>query len=171
MFWAGSAWVVLSRSFVEYVVTGWENLPRVVLMYYTNFVSSPEGYFQTVVCNEDEFVKTVVNHDLHYISWDHPPRQHPRTLSLNDSARMVASGAAFGRKFRKDDPVLDHIDRTLLRRDNAGVFTPGAWCAGTPKCSQVGDPKTLRPGPGAYRLRRLLARLVSTSNFGHNQCK
>ncbi|XP_074380892.1 beta-glucuronosyltransferase GlcAT14A-like [Apium graveolens] len=39
----GSAWVILSRSFVEYCIWGWDNLPRTVLMYYTNFVSSPEA--------------------------------------------------------------------------------------------------------------------------------
>ena len=39
---AGSAWVTLSRPFVEYVIMGWENLPRLALMYFTNTVSSPE---------------------------------------------------------------------------------------------------------------------------------
>ena len=32
-----------------------ENLPRTVLMYYTNFVSSPEGYFHTVICTAKSF--------------------------------------------------------------------------------------------------------------------
>ncbi|XAR68329.1 hypothetical protein NMG60_11003418 [Bertholletia excelsa] len=120
----GSAWVVLSRSFVEYVTWGWENLPRVLLMYYTNFVSSPEGYFHTVLCNAPDFAHTIVNHDLHYISWDNPPKQHPRTLSINDTAKMVASGAAFARKFKAYDPVLDKIDEGLLGRTN-GSLIPG----------------------------------------------
>ncbi|KAK3163381.1 hypothetical protein QOZ80_1AG0002880 [Eleusine coracana subsp. coracana] len=63
----GSAWVGLTRDFVEYCVWGWDNLPRTLLMYYANFVSSPEGYFQTVLCNAPRFVHTVANHDLHHI--------------------------------------------------------------------------------------------------------
>ncbi|GAA0141723.1 glycosyltransferase [Lithospermum erythrorhizon] len=54
----GSAWTVLSRSFSEYCILGWDNLPRTLLLYYTNFVSK----------------NTTVNHDLHYISWDNPPK-------------------------------------------------------------------------------------------------
>ncbi|XP_057960153.1 beta-glucuronosyltransferase GlcAT14B-like [Malania oleifera] len=166
----GSAWMILTRSFVEYFVWGWDNLPRTLLMYYTNFVSSPEGYFQTVVCNVPEFVQTVVNHDMHYISWDNPPRQHPHTLSINDTDKMIASGAPFARKFKRDDPVLDKIDKKLLGRKN-GSFTPGGWCAGKPLCSKVGDLTRLKPGPGAKRIRRLISGIVDSPNFHENQCK
>ncbi|XP_057460576.1 beta-glucuronosyltransferase GlcAT14B-like [Actinidia eriantha] len=166
----GSAWMVLSRSFVEYVVWSWDNLPRVLLMYYTNFVSSPEGYFQTVICNVQDFIHTAINHDMHYISWDNPPKQHPHTLSLNDTGKMIASGAAFARKFSENDPVLDRIDKQLLGRRN-GSFTPGGWCAGKPRCSKVGNPTKLKPGPGAVRLRRLIGRLLLQAKYSQNQCK
>ncbi|XP_011098301.1 beta-glucuronosyltransferase GlcAT14B [Sesamum indicum] len=165
----GSAWMILSRAFVEYCIWGWDNLPRTLLMYYSNFVSSPEGYFQTVICNAPEFVPTVVNHDMHYISWDFPPRQHPHTLSVNDTAKMIASGAAFARKFKQDTPVLDQIDRELLGREN-GSFTPGGWCAGEPFCSRLGNPTKLRPGRGAERLRRLIGKLVLSANIRRQQC-
>lgn len=166
----GSAWVILSRPFVEFVVWGWDNLPRTLLMYYTNFVSSPEGYFQTVICNAPEYNHTVINHDLHYIAWDYPPKQHPHILSLNDTNKMIGSGAAFARKFKKDDPVLDKIDNELLGRRN-GSFTPGGWCAGKPKCTKVGNPTKLRPGPGARRLRGLVNRLLLAARMGQNQCR
>ena len=84
----GSAWMMLSRPFIEYILWGWDNLPRTVLMYYANFLSSPEGYFHTVICNAEEFQNTTVNHDLHFISWDNPPKQHPHFLG-----RYVASVA------------------------------------------------------------------------------
>ncbi|CAI9760485.1 unnamed protein product [Fraxinus pennsylvanica] len=158
--YTGSAWMVLSHAFVEYCIWGWDNLPRNLLMYYTNFVSSPEGYFQTVICNAPEFIPTVVNHDMHYISWDIPPKQHPRTLSLNDTEKMIASDAAFARKFKQNVPVLDKIDKELLGREN-GSFTPGGWCTGNPPCSDVGNPTRLKPGPGAQRLQRLLDCLLS----------
>lgn len=167
---AGSAWMVLSRAFVEYVVWGWDNLPRTLLMYYANFISSPEGYFQTVVCNVPELAKTVINSDLHYISWDNPPRQHPHVLSINDTDKMIASNAAFARKFKQDDPALDVIDKNLLHRRN-GLFTPGGWCSGKPKCSKVGNIYKIKPGPGSQRLRLLVARLSLMARFGQNQCK
>lgn len=108
---------------------GWDNLPRVLLMYYTNFVSSPEGYFHTVLCNSPEFKNTTVNHDLRYIAWDNPPKQHPLALTLKDFQNMTSSGAPFARKFSKDDPVLSFIDKQLLGR-SPGMFSPGGWCVG-----------------------------------------
>ncbi|KAL5989858.1 hypothetical protein ACLOJK_010753 [Asimina triloba] len=155
----GSAWMILSRAFVEYCVWGWDNLPRTLLMYYTNFVSSPEGYFQTVICNVPEFAKTTVNHDMHYIAWDMPPKQHPHTLNLSDLTRMIGSYAPFARKFKSNDAVLDKIDAEYLGRKN-GSFTPGAWCSGNPSCSDVGDWTRLKPGPGAKRLNKLLDMIV-----------
>ncbi|KAK6134566.1 hypothetical protein DH2020_031686 [Rehmannia glutinosa] len=165
----GSAWMILSRAFVEYCIWGWDNLPRTLLMYYSNFVSSPEGYFQTVICNAPEFVPTVINHDMHYISWDFPPKQHPHTLSLNGTTNMIASGAAFARKFKRDAPVLDKIDKELLGRKN-GSFTPGGWCAGKPRCSKVGNVMKLRPGRGASRLRHLIDKIVLAAKIGGQQC-
>ncbi|PWA71852.1 glycosyl transferase, family 14 [Artemisia annua] len=166
----GSAWMILSRSFVEYCIWGWDNLPRTLLMYYTNFVSSPEGYFQTVICNSPEFVPTVVNHDMHFISWDTRPKQHPRDIDINDTDKMIASGVAFARKFNQDNPVLDRIDSELLHRNN-GSFTPGEWCKGDPSCSKVGKPTTVKPGPGAQRLRQFIDKLLQQPMFNESQCK
>jgi hypothetical protein len=169
----GSAWVALTRSFMEYCIHGYDNLPRTMLMYYTNFVSSPEGYFHTVLCNSQEFRNTTVNHDLHYIAWDTPPKQHPLSLTVDDLQNMTASGAAFARKFDNEDPVLDKIDETLLQRPK-GKFTPGGWCIGTDPhidpCSVRGESSVLRPGPGARRFEDLIVRLLSPSTFRSEQC-
>jgi hypothetical protein len=165
----GSAWMILSRSFVEYCIWGWDNLPRTLLMYYSNFLSSPEGYFQTVVCNAPEFVPTLINHDMHYISWDNPPKQHPLVLNINDTAKMISSGAPFARKFKQNDRVLDLIDKRYLRRKR-GRFTPGGWCSGK-SCSKVGNSGRLSPGKGAQRLRALIGRLVLSSKFSQSQCQ
>nr|DAD31990.1 TPA_asm: hypothetical protein HUJ06_010841 [Nelumbo nucifera] len=35
-FFTGSPWVMLSRPFLEFCVLGWDNLPRTLLMYFTN---------------------------------------------------------------------------------------------------------------------------------------
>ncbi|KAF7852246.1 hypothetical protein BT93_L5386 [Corymbia citriodora subsp. variegata] len=177
--YTGSAWMVLSRSFSEYCIAGWENLPRTLLLYYSNFVSSPEGYFQTLVCNSEDYKNTTANHDLHYISWDTPPKQHPRSLGLRDYRKMVLSNRPFARKFKQDDPVLNKIDRELLKK-RRGEFTHGGWCSGMKSrgkprrtCSSLQslDSSVLRPGPGARRLKTLLSRLLSVRNFSKRQCK
>lgn len=157
---------------------GWDNLPRTLLLYYTNFVSSPEGYFQTLVCNSEDYRNTTVNHDLHYITWDTPPKQHPRSLGLKDYRRMVLSNRPFARKFKQNDPVLNKIDREILKRHRGG-FAYGGWCLedgnkGNNSCSS--DLKSekfgvLRPGTGGRRLRSLMTKLVSAQNFGKRQCR
>uniref|UniRef100_M4EI34 Glycosyltransferase family 14 protein n=1 Tax=Brassica campestris TaxID=3711 RepID=M4EI34_BRACM len=171
----GSAWMALSRPFIDYCIWGWDNLPRTVLMYYSNFLSSPEGYFHTVLCNAEEFRNTTVNSDLHFITWDNPPKQHPHHLTLADMDRMVNSNAPFARKFRREDPVLDKIDEELLNR-GFGMPTPGGWCIGshengTDPCAVIGDTDVIRPGPGARRLESLVTSLLSTENFRPKQCK
>lgn len=167
--------MILTRSFIEYCIWGWDNLPRIMLMYYSNFVSSPEGYFHTIICNTKEFSNTTVNHDMHFLKWDTPPKQHPRLLTVDYFQDMNKSGAPFARKFAEDDPVLDKIDTELLGRKN-GYFTPGGWCIGnykndTDPCSLVGDSSVIRPGPGARRLEKLILNLLSEKNFRSNQCK
>lgn len=168
----GSAWVMVTRSFLEYCIWGWDNFPRTILMYYVNFISSPEGYFHTVICNNEEYRKTAISHDLHYIAWDNPPKQHPRVLSVKDFDKMLKSNAPFARKFEKDDPVLDRIDKELLGR--TGRFVPGAWCIGTSDggpdpCFVRGNDSVFRPGPGADRLQKLLQGLLS-EEFRSRQC-
>ncbi|GAB4825007.1 hypothetical protein Ancab_007880 [Ancistrocladus abbreviatus] len=168
----GSAWVILTRSFVEYCIWGWDNFPRTILMYYANFVSSPESYFHTIICNKEEFRSSAIGHDLHYIAWDNPPKQHPRLLSKKDFDKMVQSGAVFARKFAKDDPVLDKIDKELLGRSNR--FSPGAWCiagpdGGADPCLLRGNDSFFRPGPGAKRLQGLMQTLLS-DEFRSKQC-
>ncbi|CAN8269848.1 unnamed protein product [Cochlearia groenlandica] len=150
----GSAWTLLSRPFSEYCIIGYDNLPRTLLLYYTNFVSSPEGYFQTLICNSDEFKNTTVNHDLHYIAWDNPPKQHPKNLRAKDLRKMVTSNRPFARKFKYNDPVLNRIDREILRK---------TWNRG----SKTG----LGLGPGAKRLKSLLMRLMLRRNFVNRQCR
>ncbi|XP_066326392.1 beta-glucuronosyltransferase GlcAT14B-like [Miscanthus floridulus] len=179
----GSAWMVLSRPFVEYLIWGWDNLPRTALMYYANFISSPEGYFHTVACNAGGFRNTTVNSDLHFISWDNPPMQHPHYLTADDWDRMLASDAPFARKFLRDDPVLDRIDADILGRRGPGMVAPGGWCQaaaagggqnsnGTDDdpCAAVGNAAFLRPGPGAQRLQSLVTSLLSEENFRPRQC-
>ncbi|XP_034692893.1 beta-glucuronosyltransferase GlcAT14A [Vitis riparia] len=173
--YTGSAWTILSRSFAEYCILGWDNLPRTLLLYYTNFVSSPEGYFQTVICNSDDYKNTTLNNDLHYIAWDTPPKQHPRSLGLKDFKRMYLSNRPFARKFKQDDRVLDKIDRQLLKR-HPGQFSYGGWCSGDGRthgsCSGLQSQSygVLRPGPGSRRLKTLITKTLPERKY-KRQCR
>ncbi|KAF0904674.1 hypothetical protein E2562_036075 [Oryza meyeriana var. granulata] len=170
----GSAWMMLTHQFMEYCIWGWDNLPRTVLMYYANFLSSPEGYFHTVICNVPEFRNTTVNHDLHFISWDNPPKQHPHYLTLNDFDGMVNSNAPFARKFGREDPVLDKIDQELLGRQPDG-FVAGGWMDLLNKTTVKGSftverVQDLRPGPGVDRLKKLVTGLLTQEGFDDKHC-
>ncbi|KAF6152745.1 hypothetical protein GIB67_021405 [Kingdonia uniflora] len=159
----GSAWMMLSRPFIEFCIWGWDNLPRTVLMYYANFLSSPEGYFHTVICNVEEFRNTTVNHDLHFISWDTPPKQHPHFLTNDDFQRMVESNSPFARKFGHNEAVLDKIDTELLGRAAHG-FVPSGWLKVNNGVNTntsisdytIGNVTDLRPGEGAERIQQLI---------------
>ncbi|CAH1432104.1 unnamed protein product [Lactuca virosa] len=177
--YTGSAWTILSRSFAEYCIMGYENLPRTLLLYYTNFVSSPEGYFQTVICNSKEYKNTTVNHDLHYITWDTPPKQHPRLLGPRDYRKMVLSNRPFARKFKHNNAVLDRIDHEILKRSHPTHFSHGGWCLKSDdddkhqKCSSFHNDGfgVLKPGAGGRRLATLLKKLTSNPNFSRHQCR
>ncbi|PIN14723.1 Branching enzyme [Handroanthus impetiginosus] len=170
----GSPWVVLSRSFVEFCVFGWDNLPRTLLMYVTNVVLSQEVYFHSVICNSPEFKNTTVNADLRYFVWDDPPKMEPHFLNTSDYDEMIKSGAAFARQFEKDRPVLDMIDRNILNRGRNRV-TPGAWCRGRRSwwidpCSQWGDVNVVKPGPQAKKFGESIDKLLDDWNSQSNSC-
>ncbi|XP_057960805.1 beta-glucuronosyltransferase GlcAT14A isoform X2 [Malania oleifera] len=173
-FFTGSPWVILSRSFLEYCVLGWDNLPRTLLMYFTNVILSQEGYFHTVICNSPEFRNTTVNGDLRFMVWDNPPKMEPLFLNISNYNQMVNSGAAFARVFQKDDPVLKMVDEMILKREYNRA-TPGAWCAGRSwlmdPCSQWDDVNVLKPGPQASKVEASIINLLDDWNSQSGQCK
>lgn len=149
-----------------------DNLPRTLLMYHTNMPLPHRKYFQTVLCNSPEFNKTVVNHDLHYSTWDARPKNEPRLLTLDDVENMTKSGAAFGTRFTKDDLALDRIDAEILHR-LPGEPVTGGWCVGVghdSPCDVSGNTDVLRPGPEAIKLAKFLAERLSYWNFYSHQC-
>ncbi|XP_042502065.1 beta-glucuronosyltransferase GlcAT14A-like [Macadamia integrifolia] len=174
-FYTGSPWVILSRAFLEFCVLGWDNLPRTLLMYFTNVILSQEGYFHSVVCNSPEFQNTTVNSDLRYMIWDDPPKMEPHYLNVTDYDLMVHGGAAFARQFHKNDAVLDMVDdRILMRGSNRAA--PGAWCTGKKRwwmdpCSKWGDVNVVKPGPQAERFREVITGLIDDWSSQSRSCK
>ncbi|KAL8557174.1 hypothetical protein ACS0TY_004576 [Phlomoides rotata] len=171
----GSAWVVLSRPFLEFCIWGWDNLPRTLLMYYTNFLSSSEGYFHTVMCNHKDYQNTTVNHDLHYTKWEDPRKEQPMNLTVQDFEKMVESGAPFAHKVSENESVVDKIDREVLKRPG-GRFTPGGWCLGRygvkkDPCMVYGSADAVRPSLSSKWLEKLVTKLLHSDHFRSKQCK
>ncbi|CAA6671141.1 unnamed protein product [Spirodela intermedia] len=171
----GSPWVILSRSFVEYCVHGWENLPRQLLMYAANVPFPLEFYFHTVLCNSPQFRNTTVNGDLRFFVWDNPPKEEPLLLNMTHFRRIVRSGAAFARRFAEDDVVLRNLDRKVLRRSSAAGrwrCTEGAAeAAEKAQCGSWGDIGAVEPGPSGRRLKSSVAGLVAEERRRSDQCR
>ncbi|CAH1414115.1 unnamed protein product [Lactuca virosa] len=171
----GSPWVILSRSFLEYCVFAWDNLPRTLLMYVNNIVLAQEVYFHTVICNSPEFKNTTINNDLRFMAWDKPRKMEPIFLKNSNYKNMVESGAAFARRFDENDAVLDMIDSNILTR-KSGRVAPGVWCTGhrnwfMDPCSHWGDVNVLKRSHEGKKFDELIKKMVDDSSLQLNQCK
>ncbi|XP_028126867.1 beta-glucuronosyltransferase GlcAT14A-like isoform X2 [Camellia sinensis] len=169
-FFTGSPHVILSRKLVEFAILGWDNLPRKLLLFFSNTKYSQRDYFQTLACNSKDFSKTVVNSNLRFTVYE----DDPPDLSVTDLEKMLSSGAAFAGNFRANNPVLDKIDSLVLHR-TAGMILPGGWCLGgrgrgRDPCQLWGDMSILRPGPASKKFEKLLLSLMSNITFHSNQC-
>ncbi|XP_048568193.1 beta-glucuronosyltransferase GlcAT14A-like [Triticum urartu] len=157
----GSPWTILSRAFVKHCVVAPDNLPRTLLMYFSNALNPMEFYFQTVMANSAHFKNSAVNHTFRIAVPDAAPPHRSRYDAV------VSSGAAFAGRFGDDgdEALLQRIDEELLRRPLDGV-TPGQWCAGSDEqaageeCSVGGDIDVVRQGEAGQRLASLMAGLV-----------
>ncbi|KMZ71753.1 Xylosyltransferase, family GT14 [Zostera marina] len=172
-FFTGSPWMILNRSFIEFCILGWDNLPRTLLLYFTNVMISQEGYFHSVICNSNEFKNTTINSDLRYMKWDVPPQMDPRYLNSSDYDDIEMSGAPFARQFRKNDPVLNKIDEKILRRTYGAV--PGAWCSGqrsfwADPCSKWRNVNIIRPGPRAEKFEMLMKSYFEEWHLNSSSC-
>ncbi|KDP20340.1 hypothetical protein JCGZ_06426 [Jatropha curcas] len=168
----GSRLSILSRNFMEHCILGTDNLPRTLLMYFSNTRSSLTNYFPTVLCNSHQFNRTIINNNLEYVAFEKTSKQANHTLNIREFDAMIQSGAAFASQFQHDDPVLERIDQEILGR-NPGQVVPGGWCLGDPEngtCSVWGDAYVLRPGQGAARLEKRIVELLSKGAFRSHQC-
>lgn len=166
----GSSSTILSRKFLEFCITGTDNLPRTLLMYLSNTPASNTVYFPTVACNSHQFNRTTINHSFHYASLD--SRHELDFLNLSNFNDLFQSGAAFASPFRENDPVLDQIDHEILLR-NPGKPVPGGWCLGNSvedKCDIWGDSDVLKPDVGAKRLERRLVEILSNETARSYRC-
>ncbi|OUZ99202.1 Glycosyl transferase [Macleaya cordata] len=179
----GSPWMILTRDFMEYCAHGWDNLPRTLLMYFTNSVNPLESYFHTVLCNSDDFQNTTVNNNLRYILWSNNPQQKPDFLNLSHYKRILESGAAFAGRFQEEgNLVLQKLDEDILNRLPNGLV-PGKWCLNTAVnrsiensnskldyCSSWGNINTVKPGARGVKLGDVLSKLAAGEGLRSSQC-
>lgn len=127
---AGSPWVILTRALMEYTVSGWDNLPRKLLMFFTNVPYPLESYFHTLLCNSIPFKNTSFDifNTLVFSLWDTDPSES-QTLDLSHYHTLIQSGAAFARPFDADDLILDKIDDLILHRSSPNALVSGFWCS------------------------------------------
>ncbi|KAJ4718782.1 Beta-glucuronosyltransferase [Melia azedarach] len=184
----GSPWMILTRSFMEYCVHGWDNFPRKLLMFLTNVAYPLESYFHTVICNSPHFQNTTVNSDLSFMKWENPSFGDLQILDLSDYVKMLTNinkTAIFARPFKEDDPILEKIDKTVLNRSAAGI-SPGKWCSNEGKnrssvegfkneeelCSSWGgNIDDVKAGVYGKKLKVLLSELVKDERVRTNQCQ
>ncbi|XP_012457180.1 beta-glucuronosyltransferase GlcAT14A [Gossypium raimondii] len=169
----GSPWVILSRSFMEFCIYGWDNIPRKLLMYFTNVAYPLETYFHTVICNSFEFQNTTLSNDLRYDIIPKSPK--PKILNTSKYGEIVAGESVFAQPIQEDDPLLNMIDEDVLHRmpDN---FVPGSWSScqginqGEDLCYRWADIDTVKPGSKGIKLASLLTKLVEERRHNPSQC-
>lgn len=111
--YGGAQWVILNRSFSEYLV---QPAIRAWLQPVFRHTRTPdETYIQTAIMNS-RFKTTVINDPKRYIVWADEDAAHPGILTTDDYQNLANSGAFFARKFDSsvDANILDLLDRTLL---------------------------------------------------------
>ncbi|KEH28600.1 putative glucuronosyltransferase [Medicago truncatula] len=171
----GSPWMILTRSFMEYCVNGWDNLPRKLLMFFSNVAYPMETYFHTVLCNSHEFKNTTVDNNLIFSFFDIDPSEY-QLLDMSHYDTMMETGAVFARPFGEGDLVLEKIDDLVLNRTLNG-FVQGEWCSSSNleinKTTNLvsGNIDVVKPGMFGIKLRTLLGEIVNSGRYRDCQCQ
>ncbi len=110
--YGGSAFCSLRWPVALYLLERSESDPAMVDMF-EHALSPVEAFTQTVVLNNAGFV--IANDPRRYFDFKDTRMNHPKTLTLEDLPRALASGADFGRKFdvTAEPTVLDELDKIV----------------------------------------------------------
>ncbi|OEE74047.1 glycosyl transferase [Enterovibrio norvegicus FF-162] len=110
----GTQWMIVSRRFCDFVCNTETSEPY--KKFYRNTFISDEGFFQTVMMNNDCHGE-IMQDDLRLIDWvpDGDIKLRPRTFTIADATELIASSNLFARKFDllQDDEVIDKIELHL----------------------------------------------------------
>jgi len=110
----GTQWMIVSRKFCDFVCNTDASQPY--KEFYKNTFIADEGFFQTVMMNNDCHGEIIQN-DLRLIDWvpDGDIKLRPRTFTMADISNLISSPNLFARKFDllEDAKVLDRIEHHL----------------------------------------------------------
>lgn len=110
----GTQWKIVSRRFCEFVC--YSPAAARYKRFYRNTLIADEGFFQTVMMNNDCHGEIVAD-DLRLIDWvpDGTIKLRPRTFVSADVPELIASDNLFARKFEMevDSRVLDALERHI----------------------------------------------------------
>ncbi|CAK8574502.1 unnamed protein product [Lathyrus sativus] len=169
----GSPWMILTRSFMEYCIYGWDNLPRKLLMFFNNVAYPMESYFHTVLCNSQEFKNSTVDYNLIYSLFDDDPSES-QLLDMSHYDIMMENGAAFARPFGEDELVLEKIDDLILNRSLNGLVQ-GEWCSSSNleinKTRKVSEIDVVKAGLFGIKLRTQLDEIVNSGRYRTSECQ
>ncbi|KAJ3672243.1 hypothetical protein LUZ60_006964 [Juncus effusus] len=106
--YSGSQWMILSRNFMEHCILSYENLPRKLLLYFTNVVHPMQSYFHTIIYNTPKFQNKTVNSDLRFEITDQNQNYY----------ELVESGFVFAGPFEEvNDSLIRRIDDDILKKN------------------------------------------------------
>ncbi|CAI8601468.1 unnamed protein product [Vicia faba] len=163
----GSPWMILTRSFMEYCIYGWDNLPRRLLMFFSNVAYPMESYFHTVLCNSQDFKNTIVDNNLIYSLFDDDPSES-QLLDMSHYDTMMENGAAFARPFGEDELVLEKIDDLVLNRSYS-AFVQGEWCSTSNL--EINKTNVVKAGLFGIKLRTQLDGIVNSERYRTSACQ
>jgi hypothetical protein len=113
----GTQWMIVSRQFCDFVCNNEQSTPYKA--FYRNTFISDEGFFQTVMMNNDCHGE-VIHDDMRFIDWvpDGDIKLRPRTFVKDDALRLISSSKLFARKFDllEDDNVIDKLELHLAQQ-------------------------------------------------------
>lgn len=113
------AWMMNSRQLCHFVIHS--AYARKMLLTFAYSVEASEHYFATLIWNHRLFNRTIVNHAMREVVWEHEGQeagQHPFFIDQKKSDgsfmfryRMLTAPTFFIRKFKKaDSPLMDILD-------------------------------------------------------------
>ncbi|CAN0471159.1 unnamed protein product [Ascophyllum nodosum] len=154
-------WIILHRSFCEYIEASPDNVGRSLQVYFSRFRISDESYFHTVLCHPPAPSFPVYSDNLRFVSC--PPVSeghyvlHPDPITRDNVDEAIQSGALFARKFdtevSKGAYVILKKSLSLADPDRLGRAVNRLVTA-----ADVGGREKFRAIPEGYSIQEVLSR-------------
>jgi len=112
----GPQWMTLTTQAVLYILVFVAENPGYSRFF--RWVHAPdEFFFQTILYNSP-FRPGMLNQIFHDIDWSEG-KKNPKTYTIEDRERLMASGQLFARKFDTsvDPQILDLLDRQIIKNE------------------------------------------------------